>query len=75
MFGGKDVCNLDDEKASFLQYLNNQNLLNKGGLLVRVNNVDLCRYCKKLGNLKPLDFGKNGAWPQSMLNFENESIA
>jgi hypothetical protein len=43
--------------------------------LVRVNNVDLCRYCKKLGNLKPLDFGKNGAWPQSMLSFEDEGIA
>ncbi len=55
------VNNLNDEEANFLQYLNNQILLNKGGLLVRVHNVDLCRYCKKLGNLKPLEFGKNGA--------------
>ncbi len=55
------ISNLDDEEVSILQYLSNQNLLNKGGLLVRVHNVDLCRYCKKLGNLKPLKFGKNGA--------------
>jgi hypothetical protein len=55
------VNNLDHEEVSILQYLNNQSLLNKGGLLVRVHNVDLCRYYKKLGNLKPLKFGKNGA--------------
>jgi hypothetical protein len=49
------------EGASFLQYFNNQSLLNKGGLLVRVHNVDLCRFCENLGNFKPLEFGKNGA--------------
>jgi hypothetical protein len=42
------INNLDDEEVSILQYLNNQNLLNKGGLLGKVHNVDLCRYCKKL---------------------------
>jgi len=55
------VSNLDDEGTSFLQYFNNQSLLNRGGLLAKVHNVNLCRYCEKLGNLKPFEFGKNGA--------------
>jgi hypothetical protein len=47
----------------FLQYFNNQCLLNRRGLFVRVYNAYLCRYCKKLGNFKPLEFGKNEACP------------
>jgi hypothetical protein len=43
--------------------INNQSLLNGRRLFVRVQNAYLCRYCKKLGNFKPLEFGKNEAFP------------
>jgi hypothetical protein len=47
----------------FCNTLVNQSLLNKGGLLVMLHNVDLYMYYEKLGNLKPLKFGKNKACP------------
>jgi hypothetical protein len=58
-----------------LQYFNNQSLLNKGGLVVRLHNANLCRYYENLGNLKPLEFGKNAAFPSAMFKSKNEGIA
>jgi hypothetical protein len=42
---------------------------------VRLHNANLFRYYEKLGNLKPLEFGKNEACPKAMFNSQNEGIA
>jgi hypothetical protein len=55
--------NLNDEGIFFCNTLADQSLLNKKGLLVMLHNVDLYWYYEKLGNLKPLKFGKNEACP------------
>ncbi len=57
------LSNLNDEGTIFCKTLANQSLLNKRGLLVMLQNVDLHRYYRKLGNLKPLKIGKNEACP------------
>ncbi len=45
-FGGQDPLTWWGIK--FLQYLHNKYLLTKKGLLVKVQNINLCRYCDKL---------------------------
>jgi hypothetical protein len=49
------LSSLNDEGMIFCNTLVNQSLLNKGGLLVMLQNVDIYRYYEK--------FGKNGAFP------------
>jgi hypothetical protein len=44
---------LDDERISFLQYFNNQSLLNKKGLLVRVHNANFVGITRSLKTLNP----------------------